>query len=352
MSQTNVKNLLAQEHTNLDPRLREMLSEFLKFKEEILPSKYWEKLNKKHLKQIADNNYEQFKRTISRNYFTFIIPPWNQQTRFLMHSLPFGQVVSIFFSAWLAPRHELFKSYQSFYYNLLTKLLWAYVEKNNPKYLLDRLSEPLQGNPPRVYQGKRLISQDLANSFLEYLSIMNADVDENEIRTIMELGSGYGRSAYVHLTLRPKCRYIFVDIPPALYVCEKYLSDVFKDRKIFKFRPFDRYEDIKEEYENADTIFLMPNQLELLPEKSVDLFINISSLHEMKIDQIRYYFKVIEKMTRKYFYTKQWKKTKNIYKNNVIIRQSDYPVNKNWRQIYARECKVQNLFFEELYDLS
>ena len=72
----------------------------------------------------------------------------------------------------------------------------------------------------------------------------------------------------------------------------------------------------------------------------------------MKIDQIRYYFKVIEKMTRKYFYTKQWKKTKNIYKNNVIIRQSDYPVNKNWRQIYARECKVQNLFFEELYDLS
>ena len=34
MSQTNVKNLLAQEHTSLDPRLREMLSEFLKFKEE------------------------------------------------------------------------------------------------------------------------------------------------------------------------------------------------------------------------------------------------------------------------------------------------------------------------------
>ena len=351
MTQTNVENLLAREHTDMDPRLREMLDEFPKFREEILPSKYWAELNRKNLRQISDSSYENFKRTVARNYFTFIVTPWNRQTRFLMRSLPFGQAASIFFGALFAPGHELFKWYQSIYYNLLTKLLWAYVDKNDPEHLLDRLSEPLQGNPPRVYQGKRLISQDLANSFLEYLSVMNADVDENEIRTIMELGSGYGRSAYAHLTLRPDCRYVLVDIPPALYVCEKYLSDVFKDRKMFPFRPFERFEDIKDEYENAEILFLMPHQLELVPDKSVDLFINISSLHEMRIDQIRYYFKLMEKLTRKYFYTKQWKESKIPYEN-VIIRQADYPINKNWRQIYARECKVQDQFFEALYDLS
>ena len=106
-----------------------------------------------------------------------------------------------------------------------------------------------------------------------------------------------------------------------------------------------------QEYENADIVFLMPHQLELLPDKSIDLFINISSLHEMRMDQIRYYFKVMEKLTRKYFYTKQWKQTTIPYEN-VVIRQEDYPVNENWRQIYARECKVQDLFFEALYDLS
>lgn len=351
MTHTNVENLLAREHVNMDPRLREMLDEFPKFRKEILPSKYWAELNKKALRQISDSSYENFKRTVARNYFTFIVTPWNHQTRFLMRSLPFSQAIGIIFGALFAPRHKLFKWYQSIYYNLLTKLLWAYVEENDPEHLLDRLSEPLQGNPPRVYQRKRLISQDLANSFLEYLSIMDTDVDKSEISTIMELGSGYGRSAYVHLVLRPDCRYILVDIPPALYICEKYLSDVFKDRKMFPFRPFERFDDIKDEYENADIIFLMPHQLELVPDKSVDLFINISSLHEMRIDQIRYYFKLMEKLTRKYFYTKQWKESKIPYEN-VIIRQDDYPTNKNWRQLYARECNVQDQFFEALYDLS
>ncbi len=246
----NVDNLLSREHSDLDPRLREMLDEFPKFREEILPSKYWEELNKKNLRQISDSSYENFKRTVARNYFTFIVTPWNQQTRFLMRSLPFRQAVGIFFGAFFAPRHELFKWYQSIYYNLLTKLLWAYVERNDPDELLERLQEPLAGNPPRVFQGERLISQDLANSFLEYQSVMSADVDQTAIGTIMELGSGYGRTAYVYLTLHPERRYILVDIPPALYVCEKYLSDLFSDRKIFSFRPFERYEDIKDEYES------------------------------------------------------------------------------------------------------
>jgi putative sugar O-methyltransferase len=351
MTQTNVENLLAREHTNLDPRLREMLDEFPKFRQEILPSKYWAQLNKKNLRQISDSSYENFKRTVARNYFTFIVKPSNHQIRFLMRSLPFGQALLIFFKAFFAPRHELFKWYQSIYYNLLTALLWAYVRENDPDGLLERLSEPLEGNPPRMYQGKRLISQDLANSFLEYRSVMTADIETDAIKTIMELGSGYGRTAYVYLTLNPACRYLLVDIPPALYICERYLSGLFRDRKVFSFRAFERYEDIREEYENADIVFLMPHQLELLPDKSVDLFINISSLHEMRLDQIRYYFRTMARLTRKYFYTKQWKTTTIPYEN-VVIRQSDYPVDESWRQVYARECKVQELFFEALYDLS
>lgn len=351
MTQTNVEKLLAREHADLDPRLREMLDEFPKFREEILPSKYWQQLNKKNLRQISDSSYENFKRTVARNYFTFIVKPSNHQIRFLMGSLPFGQAVGIFATSFFAPRHELFKWYQSFYYNLLTRLLWAYVQEVDSNRLLDRLREPIEGNPPRVYHRKRLITQDLANSFLEYLSVMNAGVETGDIRTIMELGSGYGRTAYVYLSLHPECRYVLVDIPPALYICERYLSKLFGDRKIFSFRAFERYEDIKEEYENADIVFMMPHQLEHLPDKSIDLFINISSLHEMRMDQICYYFEVMARLTRKYFYTKQWKETTIPYEN-VVIRQSDYPVNESWRQVYARDCKVQEQFFEELYELS
>ena len=69
MAQMNVENLLAREHPDLDPRLREMLDEFPKFREEILPSKYWQELNKKNLKQISDSSYENFKRTVARELF-------------------------------------------------------------------------------------------------------------------------------------------------------------------------------------------------------------------------------------------------------------------------------------------
>lgn len=40
------------------------------------------------------------------------------------------------------------------------------------------------------------------------------------------------------------------------------------------------------------------HQLQALPHKSVDMFVNISSLHEMRMDQIRYYFAEAERLTR------------------------------------------------------
>jgi hypothetical protein len=46
LTQTKVENLLAGDHTDMNPRRREMPDEFPKFREEILPSKYWAELNK------------------------------------------------------------------------------------------------------------------------------------------------------------------------------------------------------------------------------------------------------------------------------------------------------------------
>jgi hypothetical protein len=125
---------------------------------------------------------------------------------------------------------------------------------------------------------------------------------------------------------------------------------VFEDRKIFSFRPFDSYDQVRDEFEKADIIFLTPNQLELLPDKSVDLFINISSFHEMRMDQIKYYFGEIDRLTRKYFYFKQWKETTIPFENERVT-EADYPISENWRLINRQQCKVQTYFFEALYEL-
>jgi len=335
---------------DLYPEIESMFDEFPKYRAEILPSKYWEELNRKNLQQLVDSSYENFKRTLARNYFTWIVNPWNKQMRFLMGEAGFLQSIKIFFGALTSPRHDLLKRKHTIYYNLLTNLLWSYVEKNDTDGNLKKLHEPLEGNPLEVLRDGQLISQDLANSLIEYEAILHPDLDRREVRTVLELGPGYGRTAHVFLTLQPGCRYILVDIPPALYVAQRYLTAIFPERKVFGFRPFEEFSDVQEEYDNADIIFLTPNQLELLPDKSVDLFINISSLHEMRMDQIRYYFGEIERLTRKYFYFKQWKETTVPFENETI-READYPVRDDWQLLYRQQCAVQHKFFEALYAL-
>lgn len=334
----------------LYPEIKAMYDEFAKYRQEILPSKYWEELNQKNLQQLSDSRYENFKRTLARNYFTWIVNPLNKQIRFLMKEAGVVESIKIVWQAIRAPRHKLLKRKHTIYYNLLTNLLWVYVEKNDKEGNLARLTEPLEGNPLQVMRDGRLISQDLANSLLEYEAVLHSDIDRREVRTILELGPGYGRTAYVFLELQPNCRYILVDIPPALFVAQRYLSNVFAERRIFGFRAFDDFSSVRAEFESAEVIFLTPNQLELLPDGSIDLFINISSLHEMRMDQIKYYFQEIERLTRKYFYFKQWKETTVPFENETI-READYPVGIHWKLIKRQQCKVQSKFFEALYEM-
>lgn len=329
-------------------RLQQMFDGLARAQPEVLPSRYWVELNRKNLDQLQTSGYENFKRTIALNYFTWMVGPEDAQFRFLRGRLPAVTVALDAARALLGRRHDLFDRKQSWNYNFLTQLLWSYAQTQDKERILDRLDEPLEGNPPRVYRRGKLISQDLANSALEYQAIMDAGIERHNIRTVMELGAGYGRTAFTFLTLHPDIRYLVVDIPPALFVAERYLSSQFKDRRIFRYREFIDYSAVREEVERAEIAFFLPNQLPLLPTRMADLFINISSLHEMRQEQIEYYFEQIQRLTRRYFYFKQWK-VSNIPYENIVIREEDYPIPAEWSAVYRRECAVQTYFFEALF---
>ena len=334
----------------LETRIGQMFDDLAGAPKEMLPSKYWEELNRKNLAQLAEQGYENFKRTLARSYFTWIVRPSDAQIRFLRDRLSFPTVAGAGLRTLFSGKHPPLTWAQSKSYSFLSRLLWAYAAAQDPE-LLAKLEEPLEGNPPRLYRAGRLISQDLANSMLEFRSILAPEVDRREVRTILELGPGYGRTAFVFLSLLPGVRYVLCDIPPALAVSERYLSSVFPDRRVFRYRPFGSYDEIREEFERAQIAFLLPHQLELLPERGVDLFVNISSLHEMRLDQIRYYFTVLGRLVRRYFYLKEWRES-NIPFENVTIREGDYPIPAAWKRIYWRPCAVQEYFFEALFELS
>ena len=193
------------------------------------------------------------------------------------------------------------------------------------------------------------VSQDLANALLEYDSFHVA-IPTSRPATILELGGGYGRNAFVVLRLHPDIKYVLIDIPPALWVAERYLSSLFCEKRIFHYREFDRFEDVADEYENAQIVFLLSTQLAALPPGHVDLAINISSLHEMRKEQVAYYFDQFDSVLRPggHMYIKQWRKAEVLFEGVTLV-EKDYPIPCGWARVMSRTARVQAKFFEALY---
>ncbi len=311
------------------------------------PSDCWLLLAKKNYDQLLLYGYHNFKRTIGNNYFNFLVQEGDVQIT-AIESIHEKQVIDECKEiAVTIPNDPAFhlENQATYYYFLL--LLWEYISKIDIKRHYLELDEPLEGNPVIInYKGK-MVSQDLANSLIEYYA-MSEHVNFKHIQRVLEIGGGYGRDAYVILKLNPHIKVILVDITPAIYIAQRYLSSVFSDRKIFRVRKFSTYEEVRREMEEASIVFLMPDQLSLLPDNQIDLSINISSFGEMAKNQLEWYFEQLGRVTKRYFYTKQWKNSKNPY-DGIELSESDYPVPSTWNQIYSRTCVVQSEFFETLY---
>lgn len=331
--------------------LLRMLSLFANEKTHVSqPSSCWVLLATKNCNQLLDHGYYNFKRTIGHNYFNFLIQKGDSQIQAVESLLSPESCNSCRDVALAIPHDPMFSTSEQFSYHYFVLLLWEYVKQIDTKKYLDILTEPKEGNPILVSSKGKTMSQDLANSLIEYYS-MQEGVRFDKIKTVLEIGGGYGRNAHVILSLNPGIRLILVDILPALYIAQRYLSSVFKDRKVFKAKNFTSYEEVKDEIESASIVFLMPQQLELLPDKYVDLCINISSFGEMNVEQIRWYFSQMDRLTDKYFYMKQWKVSQNPF-DGLILKKDDYPFFVNWQKIYSRDCAIQTEFFETLYQVN
>ncbi len=333
-------------------RIDEMFRGLSDATSEVKPSRYWEELNKMNLAQLKQEGFDNFKRTIALNYFTWArIFPWDSQIIYLCKKVGIAATLRSMGKTFRFCGARYFpNALQSFSYGLLTYLLWEYILRGEHSLELLGLCEPELGGPPMVTPRKRMrVSQDLGNSLLEYESFEEG-FPADEQGTVLELGGGYGRNAFVILKLRPRVRYVAVDIPPALWVAQEYLSRLFPSRSIFRYREFKAFEEVADKYAQSDLIFLLSSQLAALPAGSIDLILNISSLHEMRKEQIDYYFREFDRVLKPggHVYIKEWKEAKVLFEN-VTHREEDYPCPRDWTKIVSRTAAVQTRFFEALY---
>ena len=310
------------------------------------PSKFWTTLAAQHREQLAEHRLVSFKRTVNNCYMQWLPGSFDdpRMERPLAALQRQPSMVPIEIAASVPDQPELAQEVQGYggfapfanpdylrFYAFFTGLVWYLMTLHAGDERYRELEEPDLGRPIRLTHQGRAISQDLAQSLLEYYRIraLASRVPLPQRPTFLELGAGYGRLAYVIKNLRP-CRYIIVDIAPTMLVAKWYLPRVMPQAKVFGYRPFRDFEEVREEIEAADLIFLSPNQLALLPDGYADFSISISSLHEMERPQVERYKALLQAKTAHAIYLKQWTRWRNPV-DEIETEIADYGLEPPWR---------------------
>jgi hypothetical protein len=174
------------------------------------PSRFWEQLAGEHRADLNRFGFESVKRRQALRYFTW---QWrwrriasSEQMRFLLANTPPGTWLRcactparLGGTAWDGVP---WSRADRWLYVLAVRLLWEYAAPHDRWGVL-RLPEPDLGAPFPVYWRGRLISQDLANSALEMAAVARA-IGARRPRSAVEIGAGYGRTAYVLASLFPE----------------------------------------------------------------------------------------------------------------------------------------------------
>jgi putative sugar O-methyltransferase len=343
-----------------DPQLAAIVSGFQDIPEIYKPSPFWEQLAAVGVKQLEATGFDNFKRTVNTRYFNWrILGIIRHQILAIGRAWLASPNTAVLHAAFprptadIADRAASFNPLAAWIYKTYVAMYADVIARQDTRGLLRTIEEPALGNPFLVKHNGRNVSQDLCNSIHELYSILGPEGLPSKPGPVSfaEVGAGYGRLAYVILKAVPAATYTIVDIPPALYLSQRYLTTLFPDLPAFTFRSFTRYSDVAAEFEAARIRFIAPHQLELLPEKSFDYFINISSFHEMTVPQVENFFRLIHRTCRGRFYTKQWRVSRTQI-NGCTLRERDYPVPPTWRTVFQRRHPVQRMFFDALYEVA
>ncbi len=348
---------------NLDPGVvEEMIAEVAEAGGVLKPSKFWERLATRNAATLRDDGIGSFKRSVNHNYFQWVInSPRQPEFASVIKAWARHPSIAALRSRvcvdlvdWNRPKSpkQLPIRYRALGHAIYVGMMWEVARRRAPTWVADKLEEPMLGDPIAVLWRDRRISEDLANGLLEYGGIADhVPPSRLEAGTLLEIGAGYGRFADVFLMANPFARVVIVDIPPALALSQAYLTARYPDLLTHRFERGLRTNELTAAISGRQLVFLTPNQFSMLDPMSADLVVNVSSLHEMRPDQVDEYFRLIDRHAHGgFFYTKQWA---DWFNEADVVRadRSLYRYPDSWICLFDRTPVAQPAFFESLFAL-
>jgi len=337
-------------------RSHALMMEELERDERFLPSAFWRDISQKNMAMLEADGLENFKRTVSQNYYNWVIGSetemykrvyrdWCEHRTLRPWFTRNEKNIRLRFTTGSEPVQLTAKQAED--YRLYVTYVWDLMRRADKAKLRNKVSEPETGNPIRIRSGTKLISQDLANSIIEANVVAELLQQAGDKPRIAEIGAGSGRLAHVCASTLKGSYFIF-DIPPALYVSQWYLTRVMPQKRIFSFRSFDDFADIEKELERADIAFFTANQLDKFPPNYFDVILSISTLPEMRPDQVSLYFSLFQSLSRRHIYLKQWKSWKNPL-DGTDIQVENYLLGSDWQIIMDRTDPIVPEFFNRVW---
>jgi putative sugar O-methyltransferase len=351
------------EDTELTCSARQLQKDILDADPIYQPSKVLSNVAEQYFKHLSHARIRNFKRAINANFYQWL-PRNGEDNQFgrllaFFHDRPSelplsilavsGRPGAVLDYASASANSPCEQDHYFEFYTFFVGLLWHYVSCQDSLGIHRTLEEPRLGDPLPIRLGNRIISEDLANSLHEWLRVNRASIDVGlaKHRRVLEIGAGYGRLAYVFLIAGP-CQYVIVDTAPTLFLASWYLQNVFPHRRIFKYRSFEIFEEVRAEFEAADICFLGPHQLGLLPDHYFDIAISIGSFQEMTLDQVNHYRALIERQTKYIVYLKQRIALAN-GSGNPTLERTDYVLREPWRLVLDIRHPIQSKLTELLF---
>jgi putative sugar O-methyltransferase len=338
------------------------------------PNFYWDIADDIHIQLLIKYGIENFKRTVSHGYQNWeMCSLYNPQVRALLktmqsgfteepwrniietpdhvgnHDLALGIPTAEYMDT---PIYRLALMEDREIYRISVGLLWEHIKSQDNFQILETLEESTIGNPIRIWRNGKLISSDLAHSIRERNILFNSlTLNGTEKYTVGEIGAGHGRLAEI-FGRTTNYRYLIFDIVPALYVSQWYIQRLFPNEKVFTFRHFDKFEEVREEVEQSRFAFFTSNQIEMIPDSYFELFINLNSFGEMRRDQITNFIGHIDRLTKLAFLSRQ--ELKSISKNPSVLplERKDYDMPKPWHLIIDKNDDYHPFYFNHVWKKS
>ncbi len=303
-----------------DPRtLDEMLEDLRNADPIYRPSNFWDYYQNESYRHIREQGVGEFRSHRLRNWASFgaVADPLLGDAHPLLGR---GDGLQ---SAWLkvvgksVRRIPLLKDFLTTFEKLteayenhlemLLELSYHYCLNADPQKRIAGIEDSGLGAPniSMKFDG-RVYTLHFLRYFLQYL-YLSRFVDFKEVRSIVEIGGGYGGMAEVISKLHPHILYVDVDIPPQIYIAERYLSACFEGKVLGYLETKKEDQLIPESHDGKRLFTLCPWQLPKL-EGDYDLFINSASFQEMEPPIVENYARHLNQLVTRYGYIRAMRK--------------------------------------------